>query len=248
MKQGKKQVIGIILTYNCAKLVERTYRKIPKKEFDKIIIVDDGSIDEIVEVAKKMKIKLFTHPHSGYGGNIKFGLKTAMSLGADFMVEIHGDNQYDSSIIPQALSKMRGGYHLILGSRFTNFGQALKDGMPVERFLTNLGFSFIDRLLFRIPLTEFYNGFRVYSRKLIKTIGLENTSDNYFYSFQIIIQAKFHNLKIGEVPVRCSYLDQHTSENFWKAALHSIETFQVFGEYLSAKLGRKTLLFHSESI
>lgn len=237
------KVIGIIMTYQCAHLLENTFSQIPKGVFDEIILVDDGSTDNIHQVAKTLQVKFFKHKHLGYGGNIKFGLKKALSLGADYMVEIHGDGQYDPKVIPEAIHKARQGYDLLLGTRFHPLWQALKDGMPMERFLANMVFSAIDRVLFQIPLSEFYNGFRIYSRKLLETVSFQNTADDYFYSFQIIIQAKYYNLKIGEIPVRCNYHKEHTSEGFWKAAKHSIETFQIFAQYLKAKLGFKSALF-----
>lgn len=237
-----QKVVGIIMTYQCAHLLKDTFNNLPKKVFDEIIVVDDGSSDQVRQVAKKLSVKFFTHPHLGYGGNLKFGLKKAYELGADYMVEIHGDGQYNPKILPQALQKATG-FDLLLGSRFQNLSQVLKDGMPIERFLANFIFSRIDYFLFQIPLTEFYNGFRIYSKKLIEIVPLSQTANDYFFSFQIIVQAKFYNLTIGEIPVRCDYKKDHTSENFWKAAFHSIETFQVFAQYLLAKLGFKTALF-----
>ncbi|MDP3973330.1 MAG: glycosyltransferase family 2 protein [Candidatus Daviesbacteria bacterium] len=238
------KTIGIIMTYNCAQMIKDTFDNLPKKEFDQIIVVDDGSQDKSVSVAKKLGILVFSHSHGGYGANIKFGLTKAISLGANYMVEIHGDGQYNPSVIPQALKKMKvGRYDLLLGSRFIYPKTALEDGMSIPRFLANIIFSFIDRHLFQIPLSEFYNGFRIYSKKLISKVKFENTANNYFYSFQVIIQAKYHNLKIGEIAVHCDYHKQHTSESFWAAALHSIETFKLFAIYLLAKLGFKTNLF-----
>ncbi len=245
MTRKKSKVIGMLITYNCAHLLRDAYVRLPKRVFDRIIVVDDGSTDETVAVAKRLKLPTFTHPHGGYGVNIRYGLARAMRLGADYMIEIHGDGQYDPHAIPGAIEKAKKQQlDLLLGTRFYTPKQALVDGMPLARFIANTVFSFINRQLFDIPLTEFYNGFRVYSRKLVRTAPFTNTSNNYFYSFQIIIQAKFYNLAIGEIPVRCDYHKPHTSENFWAAAVHAFETFYVYWEYLLAKSGRSTSLFH----
>lgn len=232
------------MTYNCAQMIKDTFDNLPKKEFDQIIVVDDGSQDKSASVAKKLGIPVFSHSHGGYGANIKFGLTKAIGLGANYMVEIHGDGQYEPSAIPQAIKKAKkGNYDLLLGSRFTHPKLALQDGMPLSRFLANIIMSFINRRLFQIPLSEFYNGFRIYSKRLINQVKFENTADNYFYSSQIIIQAKFNNLKIGEIPIRCDYHKEHTSESFWQASLHFFDTIILFIIYLKAKLGFKTNLF-----
>jgi glycosyltransferase involved in cell wall biosynthesis len=243
MKKNPK-IIGIIMTYNCADMLKDTYSRLPKKIFGQIIVVDDGSEDATVDVAKRLGIKTFTHAHGGYGVNLRYGLKKAIRMKADYMMEIHGDGQYDHRTIPKAVEKIKKeNIDLLLGTRFSQPRQALIDGMSFPRFVSNIIFSFIDRHLFQIPLTEFYNGFRIYSKKLVDSVNFKNTSNNYFYSFQVIIQAKFHNLKIGEIPIRCDYHKRHTSENFWAAAVHAFETFYVFWEYKKAKTGIKTNLF-----
>lgn len=240
----KSKIIGFITTYNCAKMIKETFLNLPKEIFDQIIVVDDGSKDQPDLIVKKLGIPFFTHPHGGYGANIKYALAKAGKLGADYMIEIHGDGQYDPSTIPRAVKKAKQeNYDLLLGSRFTRPKLALKDGMPLLRFLANLLMSFINRHLFQIPLSEFYNGFRIYSKKLVNQVKFEDTSDNYFYSFQIIIQARYHNLKIGEIPIRCDYHKEHTSESFWQASLHVFDTIKLLIIYIKARMGFKTALF-----
>lgn len=239
----KFKVIGIIITYNCADLVEKTVAKIPKEKLYKLIIVDDGSKDNIKTVAKKLKLPFFSHKHLGYGGNIKFGLKKSLNLGAEYIVEIHGDGQYDPAVILQALNKVKKGYGLILGSRFTNFSWALKDKMSYARFIANIFLSFFDRIILQLPLTEFHSGFRVYDRKLFEKISFQNTSDDYLYSFEIIAQAKYHHFKVGEVPIHCDYSTRHTSMSLKKSAIYFFQTFEVLILYILARFGFKNRLF-----
>lgn len=242
-KKRKNKIIGIIMTYNCADMIEGTYRELPKHVFNKIIAVDDGSTDDSVKIAKSLGIQVYTHKHGGYGTNIKFGLKKAFSLGADYAIEIHGDGQYDTSVSPAAIKKMEGGYDFLLGSRFTNLKQAIRDGMPLERYLSNLGLSFIDRIVLGVNLTEFHTGFRVYSKRLFEKITFEGTSDNYLYSFEIICQARFYNLNIGEIPMRCTYKTIHTSISIKKSIFYALGTFQVLTKYMLAKMGIKIKIF-----
>lgn len=243
---GTPKIIGMIPAYNCAHLLPRAYARIPKEYFDDIIIVDDGSTDDTLLVARQLVgSRAFTHPHSGYGGNIKYAIRKALELGADFMIEIHGDGQYDPGNIPAAIEKIKNERpDFLLGSRFTSLLQPLRDKMSLVRYLANLGMSFIDRLVLRIPLSEFHQGFRVYSKNLIETVGLEGTSDDHLFSFQIIAKAAYCGLKVREIPVRCNFADDHTSISLRRAVVYALQTFGVLGLYLAAKLGFPTRLFH----
>ncbi len=220
--------------------------RIPKGALDEVIVVDDESSDNTVEVAKNLGLTVFPHEHLGYGGNLKYGLSKALERGADYMVEIHGDGQFDPSVIPQALEKMRQGCDFVIGSRFTNLLQPLRDGMSPARYFANIGLSFLDRLVLQLPLTEFHTGFRTYSRKLVETIGTSKGTDNFLYSFEIIVMARFYNLKFCEIPVRANYKGEHTSISIWKSAVYSLQTFYVLALYIVSRLGVKTKLFQDK--
>ncbi|MBX4197979.1 glycosyltransferase family 2 protein [Candidatus Parcubacteria bacterium] len=243
MPSNTSKVIGIIMTYNCAHLVEGIYNRLPKNVFDSIFITDDGSKDDIQKVAYTLGIECLKHEHTGYGGNIKLGLAKALEMGAEYMVEIHGDGQFSPEFIVPGLEKMKSGYDFILGSRFTDIRQPLRDKMPVPRYLANISLSFIDRLVLGLRLTEFHNGARIYSRRLIETIGFKNTSNDYLYSFEIIAQARYHNLKVGEVSERADYGKDHTSISMKKSIVYALKTFGVLGKYVLARIGFKTKLF-----
>ncbi len=237
------KVVGLILTYNCAELVPETYARLNPNWFYKIIIIDDGSTDNIAEVASKLGLPFYTHKHGGYGANIKFGLQKMRELGGDYAVEIHGDGQFNPEYIPSAITKITEGYDLVFGSRFTNLLQPLRDHMPIARWLANIGLSFVERLVLQVPLSELHAGMRLYSKKLVETLPFEGTADDYLYSFEVIAQAKFFDLKIGEVPIRANYGKQHTSINYWKATIYSFQTFWTLWLYILARLGWKTKLF-----
>src|SRR3990167_5112112 len=138
---NKPKVIGVILAYNVAKMLPRAVSRIkaiPKGLLDDLILMDDGSKDGSYEVAKNLGLKAFRHvPNKGYGGNLKAGIKKALKMGADYIVEIHGDGaQFNPISIKYAMPYMQEGKaQLILGSRFQKKGEALKDGMPLIRFL-----------------------------------------------------------------------------------------------------------------
>jgi glycosyltransferase involved in cell wall biosynthesis len=246
MLDGKRlKIVCMIPAYNCAHLLRKAYEQVPKEYFDDIIVVDDGSTDDTLSVAKTFGVKVFTHPHSGYGGNIKYAILKALELGADYCVEIHGDGQYDTEVIPRAvehIQKERPDF--LLGSRFTDILQPLRDKMSLARYLANIGMSTIDRLVLRLPLSEFHQGFRVYSRTLIETVGLEYTSDDHLFSFQIIAKAAFAKLRVGEIPVRCDYAGEHTSINLKRSVVYALQTFGVLLIYILAKIGFPSRLFN----
>ncbi len=228
-KVGK--VVGILMTYNCARSVERTYRSIPKEHFDEIIVVDDESSDDTVEVARGLGLRVFTHPHTGYGGNLFVGFKEALKLGAAVMVELHGDGQYDFSPSPLAIEKMRKGCDLILGNRFHEWKQPLRDGMDWARYSGNIFLSTIGRFGLGIDTRDLFPGFRVYSRRFVENLDISRTSQDYFFSFEIIAQAKYCNLNIDKVPVRCDYKQEHSSMKLYKgfpAILHTCWTVILY--------------------
>jgi glycosyltransferase involved in cell wall biosynthesis len=196
MNQSK--VIGVLLTYKQAHLIEQTYQKLPKELFDEIIIADDDSGDGTDLVAKKLGLTLLTAPRTGYGGNLKRAFKYALDRSADYIVEIHGDGQYGPEMIQPGLEKIKSGYDFVMGSRFTNLLQPLRDKMSLARWLANIGLSFTERLILQLPLTEFHGGFRVYSKRLLTTVNLEPAANDFLFSFEIIVLAKYYNLKVGD--------------------------------------------------
>jgi glycosyltransferase involved in cell wall biosynthesis len=244
METGTGKAIGIVMTYNCSTLVEGLFAKIPQGCLDELIIVDDGSkdVEATRAVAAKHGIPFFTHPHSGYGGNLKFGFEKALERGAEYMFELHGDGQFTPAI-PQALAELRKGADFVMGSRFTNMWQCLRDGMSPIRFLANLILSFVSRLVLRIPWTEFHSGFRGYSRRLVETTGLKTGSLNYNYSFELIVVARYRNLRFAEVPVRADYNADHTSISLRKSAGYFFMVFLVLTQYIFARMGFKSALF-----
>lgn len=238
--------ICVILAYNCALMLENTYRRIPKSAIDRIILVDDGSTDSTLAEAKRLGIEYYTHSNLGYGGNIKYSIRKAIELGAEYIVDLHGDGQYDPAAIPAALAKAKEGYDLVLGTRFKpDAKQPLRDGMSYARYYANIGLSAIERFVLNSSISEFHTGFRVYTKELAETVALDATSNDFLFGFEIIAQALFVNLRIGEVPIRCSYREAHTSISIPKSVVYAFQTFRVLALYLAAKAGFRIALFAS---
>jgi glycosyltransferase involved in cell wall biosynthesis len=244
MERGQGKAICVILAYNCGNVLENTYNRIPTSAVDRIILCDDASTDNTVEVAKRLGIETYTHEHLGYGGNVKFSITKGIELGAEYIVDLHGDGQYDPSAIPLALQKAREGYDLVLGSRFLiDKTQPLKDDMSWARYLANIGLSAIERIVLQVSVTEFHTGFRVYTKRLAERVNLDATSNGFLFGFEIIAQTAFAKLKIGEIPIRCSYKEEHTSITIPQSIAYAFLTFKTLALYLAAKVGVKTKLF-----
>jgi len=240
-----KKVVGIILTYKAASHLEELHKSLPMDILDDVFISNDDTGDGIEKIAEKLNIKCFSHPRLGYGGNMKYGMKKAIELGADYIVEIHGDGQFGREFIKPAVLKMKEdeGYGLIIGSRFIDARQSLRDGMPLLRYIANITLTFIEKIILGVNISELHTGARVYSREVLERPNIDNTSDDYLFSFEIITQIVFMKMKIGEVPVRCYYNKEHTSISIKKSIVYGFETFGTLFYFIMARLGFKTRLF-----
>ncbi len=181
----------------------------------------------------------------GYGGNMKFGKKKAIEMGADYIVEIHGDGQFDVDFIRPAIEKIKkDNCGLVLGTRFFDKLQPIKDGMPLIKYVANRSLTFIENIILGTWLGEFHTGARVYSKEAIQAVDLTYTSNAPLFGFEIIAQIIFKKFKVGEVPVRSYYNRPHSSMNLKSSAIYAIKTFGTLFSFLCARLGFKTRLFY----
>ncbi len=227
----------MILAFNCEKLLEAAYKKIPKEYFDEIYVMDDGSADHTAQIARQLGLKVFSHEKNlGYGANVKSGLKQAFKMNADYVVEIHGDGaQFNPQAISHAIPYLQKGVDFIVGSRFTKPSQAIKNGMPLPRFIANRILSFFDRMVLDLPLTEFHTGFLIYSKKFLNTVPFENNSNTHLFSFQVLAQAALFQLSVQEIPVEADYHAPHTSHSYWGASFYALGTFWILFLFLISK-------------
>jgi glycosyltransferase involved in cell wall biosynthesis len=206
---------------------------------DEIVLVDDCSRDRTADVARGLGLVVFENARNlGYGGNLKVCLDTALARGATVVIEVHPDDQYDPSAIPEALVAIRQGNALVLGSRFTAPGLALSHGMPRWKYVANIGLSLIARLVLRTPLSEFHTGFRAYHRRLLERVDYHANANDYLFSFEVIAQARFAGMPIGEVPVTCRYYEGVTQIGFRASVRYSLGMLGVLGRYVLACAGR----------
>lgn len=236
-------IYGMILSHNCGHLLEKAYSKIPLEYFDKVFITDDGSEDNSIEIANGLGVKVITSEKSGYGANVKNGLKWAFNNGADYVVEIHGDGaQFNPEAVIPAINFIEKDYDFIIGSRFINKIRTLELEIPKPRYYANILLSSIDRFILRLPFSEFHTGFRIYNKKF-SLVNFDKLSDDYLFSFQIIAYAAYKKFKCAEVPVECDYIDDHTSHSYVGATIYAISHFLTLVQFLFAKIKIKIGMF-----
>lgn len=243
MKKPPK-IIAIFLAYNAAKTLEKFYDEFPENLVDESILVDDASKDNTYELAKKLGIKSYKNPvNLGYGGNMKKTLMLALRSGADIIIDIHPDGEYKPSAIPEALKKIHGGNQFILGNRFTNLMQPIKNGMYIWKLVPLRLLNSIDSLVLGVRLNDFHQGFRVYTREMLEKVNFEENSNDYLFSFELIAQAILKKVKIAQVPVETSYTGKKRGASFKNSFMYSIDTFKILFLFILAKLGFKTKIF-----
>ncbi|MDC1176692.1 glycosyltransferase family 2 protein [Candidatus Pelagibacter sp.] len=232
-----KKIYGMVISYKSAPVLEHLYKRIDHKNFDKIYFFDDCSPDSSVEKAKQFDwIVIENQKNLGHGGNLKKALKTVFDDGADYGVEIHADNQYSPNEISKAKEMINENYDLIIGSRFVNKNPYLKDGMPFMRYVTNKFMSILTSKIFKIKLTEFHTGCKIFSKNFYQSIPIKNTSDNYLFSFEIILQASYFRKKYGEISISSSYEGYKTSCNYLNGFIYLMGNFKLMLLYILAKM------------
>jgi glycosyltransferase involved in cell wall biosynthesis/ubiquinone/menaquinone biosynthesis C-methylase UbiE len=235
---NNKKVIVVLPAYNAEKTLEKTVKDIPKDWIDDIILVDDASKDKTVEVSKKLGLKTFVHKkNSGYGANQKTCYKEALKLGADIVVMVHPDFQYDPAFIPQMIKPIaRDETDAVFGSRMLIPTNALKGGMPYWKFLANIFLTKLENFVLGMNLTEYHSGFRAYSRKVLE-LPIELNSDNFVFDTEIIAQLKVAKMKIREIPITTRYFPEASMIGFRRSVNYGLSILLVMGRYLLNKFG-----------
>jgi len=214
--------------YNAARTLERTYADIPHAMIDRIILVDDVSRDETVEIARRLGLEVVIHQQNlGYGGNQKTCYAAALASGADVVVMLHPDYQYDATKIPALVGPiLAGSADLMLGSRF--LGDPLAGGMPRYKFVSNRFLTTIENLAFGLRLSEYHTGLRAYSRRLLETIPYQLNSDDFVFDQELIAQVvAAGGFTIGEIGVPTRYFEEASSVGLRRSVVYGLATLRV---------------------
>ena len=232
------RVIAVMPAYNAASTLERTVADIPDGAVDEIILVDDVSRDNTVEIAKKLGLTVIEHDRNrGYGGNQKTCYRRALDNGAEYVVMIHPDYQYDSRVIGVAVEILKLGIcDVVLGSRIRTRGEALDGGMPGWKYIANRCLTITENVALGQNLGDFHSGFRAYRREVLETIPFESNTDDFAFDSQFLAQAVHFGFKLGDIPVPVRYFDEASSINFKRCVKYGLTTLWVCAQYWLQKL------------
>lgn len=235
----KPRVIAVMPAYNASSTLEATLRDIPPGAVDEIILVDDCSRDNTVAVAEKLGLTVIRHDrNTGYGGNQKTCYTEALRRGADIVVMIHPDYQYDSRVIPVAAELIRiGNVDVVLGSRIRTRAEALQGGMPAWKYIANRCLTIFENVVLGQNLGDFHSGFRAYRREVLETVPWQLNSNDFVFDTQFLAQAVFLGFRLGDIPVPVRYFDEASSINFRRSLRYGLLTLWVMLAFWLNRIG-----------
>ena len=225
--------------YNAEKTLVETYRSIPAGSVDEVILVDDGSMDATVRVAETLGLDFIVHPHNaGYGANQKTCYMEALRRGADIVIMLHPDGQYDPIIIPNMIAAIiEGKGEFVMGSRFLPPESALAGGMPRYKYISNRFLTAVENFVMRTHLSECHTGYRAYSRNFLETVPFLRNSNNFVFDTQMIFQAAHFKFRFAEVSVTTKYFNEASSISLRDSTAYGLQTLWVALRYWLHRLG-----------
>ncbi|MEX2028041.1 MAG: glycosyltransferase family 2 protein [Candidatus Curtissbacteria bacterium] len=235
----KPKIVVVLPAYFAEKTVRKTYHDLPKDLISEVILVDDASKDNTVEVAKKLGLSVYTHPkNKGYGGNQKTCYDQALKRNPDIVVMVHPDYQYDPTLLGVLCEPIvNGRVDIMLGSRIQSRRQALAGGMPIWKYFSNRFLTMFENIILGINLSEFHTGYRAFSGESLKLVPYHNFSDDFVFDQEILVSAVSWGLTISDTPVPCKYFPEASSINFKRSAKYGIMTLWTVFLYVMHQSG-----------
>jgi len=236
---NNKKIVVVLPAYNAALTLEKTYQEIPFDIVDEVILVDDFSKDNTIELGKKLGIKHIIHheENKGYGGNQKTCYKKALELGADIVVMLHPDYQYTPLLIPAMVSIIGSGlYPVVFGSRILG-KSALTGGMPKYKYLSNRFLTMVQNILMNQKLTEYHTGYRAYSGEVLKKINFDLNSDDFIFDNEMIAIILYKGFSIAEITCPTKYFEEASSINFRRSLKYGLGVLRVSFLYFLTRTG-----------
>lgn len=234
-----EKVVVVMPAYNAEKTLLKTFQDIPEGSVDEVILVDDASHDTTAEIARSLGIRVVVHEENkGYGGCQKTCYEEALRAGADIIVMIHPDYQYDPRLIPFATGFISTDIcDIIVGSRIRTRRDALDGGMPPYKYISNRILTIIENIILGQNLGDFHSGFRAYKRSVLESIDYKGNSNDFIFDTELLAQAVFHGYRIGDIPVPTRYSPESSSISFRRSVKYGMQTLLVMAEYVLEKAG-----------
>lgn len=220
---GKCKIVVVMPAYNAERTLQRTYQELPHDIVDHVVVVDDASKDNTAAVARSLGLEVIIHPQNrGYGGNQKTCYTRALDLGADIVIMLHPDYQYEPRLVRALAATIADGvYDVALGSRILG-GGALKGGMPLYKYISNRFLTFAQNILIGQKLSEYHTGFRAFSREVLTSLRLDLNSDDFLFDNQMLVQAHAVGFRIAEVTCPTKYFAEASSINFRRSVIYGL--------------------------
>jgi glycosyltransferase involved in cell wall biosynthesis len=246
-----QKVVVVMPAYNAERTLRRTYDEVMAQDIvDLVVLVDDGSLDETVSIAKTLPNTLL-HIHEkniGYGGNQKTCYKLALEAGGDIIIMVHPDYQYTPKLIPAMASMIGNGlYHCVLGSRILG-GYAIKGGMPVWKYIANRFLTYVQNILITAKLSEYHTGYRAFSRELLERLPLEVNSDDFVFDNQMLSQILWFGYRVAEVSCPTKYFAEASSINLFRSIKYGFGCLNTAMKFRLAKLNFITSKLFPEKV
>jgi glycosyltransferase involved in cell wall biosynthesis len=233
-----KRIVVVLPAYNAERTLVKTYEELPHEYLDGVVLVDDGSHDRTVHMAQNLGIHTVLHPENrGYGGNQKSCYREALALGADVVVMVHPDYQYSPRLVLAMASMVGSGhYDVVLGSRILG-GHARGGGMPLYKYVANRILTLVQNLALGAKLSEYHTGLRAFSRKVLETLPLGENSDNFVFDNEMLAQALYFDMNIGEISCPTRYMEEASSIRLAPSIRYGLGVLRVTAQYVLARIG-----------
>lgn len=243
--RSRPRVAVVMPAYNAERTLEATLADIPPGAADLLILGDDCSKDGTVELAKRLDLIVLVTPRNlGYGGNQKMIYREALARGADIVVMLHPDNQYDARLVPSFVGFIANGTcDVILGNRVRSRRECLRGGMPAWKYLSNRLLTIALNLVYGLNLGEYHSGFRVYRRAVLETVAFDDNTDDFGFDAQFLAQAIAHGFRVADAPMPVRYFKEASSIRFWPSVRYGLVNLKVALQYVGNRLGWKQRLF-----
>jgi glycosyltransferase involved in cell wall biosynthesis len=224
--------------YNAAKTLDLTYSDLPRHLVDLIILVDDGSSDNTVRRARELGLQIFVHDRNyGYGANQKTCYREALRAGADIVVMVHPDYQYDPRLLPEIIKPIQQNHaDIVLGSRLLG-EHPIKQGMPWWKYIANRFLTQAENATFGLNLSEYHTGYRAFHRDVLQSVNIEMNSDGFIFDQEILAQAVLLNTRIAEVPVPTRYFPQASSASFVQSSVYGTKILWLLWRFILHRAG-----------